>query len=315
MAMAATRLAPTGKFQDRDVTADGQPRASVDLTRLETLWLNTGTLCNLECAGCYIESSPRNDRLSYLSLREAEAFFIEAVGADTRQIGITGGEPFMNPEIMAIIGSALGRGFEVLVLTNAMKPMALKQEELLALKEDYGERLVIRVSLDHYTQAGHEAERGVNSWGPTIQGLRWLSANGFALTIAGRSFTDEREEKMRGGYADVFDAEDIALDARDPVALTLFPEMDKAKDVAEITVDCWDILDVRPEGQMCATSRMVIKRKGAARPTVVSCTLLPYDEAFEMGKTLADSLGSVKLNHPYCAQFCVLGGASCSPVD
>ncbi len=63
---------------------------------------------------------------------------------------------------------------------------------------------------------------------------------------------------------------------------------------------------------MCATSRMVIKRKGAAASTVVSCTLLPYDQAFEMGATLAEARGAVKLNHPHCAKFCVLGGGSCS---
>jgi hypothetical protein len=54
---------------------------------------------------------------------------------------------------------------------------------------------------------------------------------------------------------------------------------------------------------------------------VVPCTLLPYDEAFEMGATLASSLvadggmfrdGAVKLCHPHCAKFCVLGGGSCS---
>lgn len=313
--MAATKISAPTKFQNPDVTADGQQRASISLARLETLWLNTGTLCNLECAGCYIESSPRNDRLAYLSLGEAETFFDEAASLGTSQIGITGGEPFMNPEIMAILGAALGRGFEVLVLTNAMKPMAQKQEALLALAAEYGEQPAIRVSLDHYTQAGHEAERGPNSWGPTIEGLRWLSANGFSLTIAGRTFVDEPEQKMRDGYARLLKAENIALDAQNPTALTLFPEMDIGRDVAEITVDCWDLLGVRPEAQMCATSRMVIKRKGAARPAVVSCTLLPYDEAFEMGETLAESLGEVKLNHPYCAQFCVLGGASCSPSD
>ena len=39
---------------------------------------------------------------------------------------------------------------------------------------------------------------------------------------------------------------------------------------------------------MCASSRMVVKRKGAARPAVVACTLLPYDPQFELGRTLAD---------------------------
>ena len=57
---------------------------------------------------------------------------------------------------------------------------------------------------------------------------------------------------------------------------------------------------------------MVIKRKGADRPAVVACTLLPYDGQFALGDTLADAPRSVALNHPHCARFCVLGGASCS---
>jgi hypothetical protein len=92
----------------------------------------------------------------------------------------------------------------------------------------------------------------------------------------------------------------------------LFPEMDAAVDVPEITEACWGILHVSPDAMMCATSRMVVKRKGAARPVVLPCTLLPYDEQFEMGPTLAGAQGKVKLNHPHCAKFCVLGGGSCS---
>jgi hypothetical protein len=93
----------------------------------------------------------------------------------------------------------------------------------------------------------------------------------------------------------------------------LFPEMEGDADVPEITERCWGILGKRPEEVMCATSRMVVKRKGAARPVVVSCTLLPDDEGFEMGATLAAAARPVKLNHRHCARFCVLGGASCSP--
>ena len=57
---------------------------------------------------------------------------------------------------------------------------------------------------------------------------------------------------------------------------------------------------------------MVVKRKGADTPTVLSCTLLPYEPEFDMGPTLKDAEASVQLNHPHCAKFCVLGGASCS---
>ena len=63
---------------------------------------------------------------------------------------------------------------------------------------------------------------------------------------------------------------------------------------------------------MCASSRMVVKAKGAERPHVVACTLLPYEEEFALGETLAGASGKVMLNHPHCARFCVLGGASCS---
>jgi hypothetical protein len=63
---------------------------------------------------------------------------------------------------------------------------------------------------------------------------------------------------------------------------------------------------------LCARTRRAVQRRGAPRPVVLSCTLLPYDSAFEMGESLAEASGAVPLNHPHCAKFCVLGGASCS---
>ena len=89
------------KFRDPDVTATGERRASVDLESLETLWFNTGTLCNLTCSNCYIESSPKNDRLVYISVAEVRTYLTEiaALQLPTREIAFTGGEPFMNPEI------------------------------------------------------------------------------------------------------------------------------------------------------------------------------------------------------------------------
>jgi hypothetical protein len=67
----------------------------------------------------------------------------------------------------------------------------------------------------------------------------------------------------------------LEIDADDPSRLALFPEMRVDEDVPEITEQCWGILDRSPDSVMCASSRMVIKRKGALRPAVVSCTLLP----------------------------------------
>ncbi len=313
------------KFQSPDITATGQARAGVRLRALETLWVNTGTLCNIECANCYIFSSPRNDRLVYIALDEVAGYLdeIEALDLGTKEIGFTGGEPFMNPQMCDMLAHCLERGYRVLVLTNAMQPMQRSRvkKQLLSLNEAFAERLTLRVSLDHYSRELHDNERGAGTYDRTIAGTRWLAENGFKLNIAGRTCWKEPIEKERAGYAALFARLGIPLDANDPSELVLFPEMDAAIDVPEITTECWSILGLSPENIMCASSRMVVKRKGAEKPAVIACTLLPYDRNFEMGSTLAQSLdattgairdGEIKLNHPYCAQFCVLGGGSCS---
>ncbi len=300
------------KFRDPRHTARGDARAHVALRQLETLWINTGTLCNLACKTCYIESSPTNDALVYPTLAEVEDYLDEAEALGTREIGFTGGEPFMNPDMVAMMRSALERDFQVLVLTNAMRPMRRFDEQLDALKATLGSRLTMRVSLDHYTQALHEAERGPNSWDKAVAGCKWLSDRGFRLAVAGRRLANESEEAARAGYARLFAEHGLQIDALDAAALVLFPEMDEHADVPEISEACWDLLGVSPNSMMCASSRMVVKRKGAPRPVVVACTLIPYDDRFELGETLADAHGEVDLNHPHCARFCVLGGASCS---
>ncbi|HEY0625425.1 MAG TPA: radical SAM protein [Allosphingosinicella sp.] len=287
------------------MTAKGERRAYVALEWLETLWINTGTLCNLACKSCYIESSPTNDALVYLTLAEVEAYLDEAQAVGTREIGFTGGEPFMNRDIIPMLASAQRRGFEVLVLTNAMRPMRRFEAQLKALPR---ERITFRVSLDHHTRAVHEAERGAGTWEKALDGLRWLSEQGFRLAVAGRSLAGEDAAEARAGYDRLFAELGVSVDG----GLVLFPEMDAAADVPEITEACWGILDVPPSAMMCASSRMVVKAKGAERPHVVACTLLPYDAQFALGQSLSDASGKVMLNHPHCARFCVLGGASCS---
>jgi uncharacterized Fe-S cluster-containing radical SAM superfamily protein len=312
-------------FSDPDLTLDGEQRALVRFRTLETLWFNTGTVCNIECAHCYIESGPRNDRIAYLTVADVLPYLdeIRSLGYPTREIAFTGGEPFMNPDMTAMAGLCLGRQFELLILTNAMKPMQRPRvkDDLLDLNNAYGDRLKLRVSIDHFTEARNDQERGAGSFGSTLEGLSWLVSNSFGVAIAGRTCFGEDEATLREGYARLFRENGIPLDANDPADLILFPEMDARARVPEITAACWGILDVSPDAMMCASGRMVVKRKGATETTVLPCTLLPYDPAFEMGASLSAAAtadggnfdrGSVKLNHPHCAKFCVLGGGSCS---
>ncbi len=196
------RLDPR-KFRDPFVTADGEKRAQVALKSLDTLWFNTGTLCNLTCQHCYIELSPKNDRLVYLSAAEVAEYLdeIETGGSPTSLIGFTGGEPFMNPELPAMLEDVAvprlsGPGADQCDEADGqMKPA------LLRLRERFGDRLTIRVSIDHYGRAVHEAERGRRSWQPTIDGLLWLARNGFSLHVASRRLSGEPEAAIRAGFA------------------------------------------------------------------------------------------------------------------
>ena len=304
------------KFQDPLVTSDGSDRATVGLKRLETLWFNTGTLCNIECANCYILSSPTNDALVYLTAADVEGYLDEIAerGLGTREIGFTGGEPFMNPEMTDMARLALERGFEVLILTNAMRPMMRRhvREPLAELIAEFGDRLTLRVSLDHYTARHHDAERGKGSFEITLDGMRWLRDQGAKMAVAGRTIWGEEEAAGRAGFADLFASEGFEIDPARPAELVLFPEMDETVDVPEITTACWGILGKSPADVMCSNARMVVRRRGAEAPAVLACTLLAYDEEFELGVTLAEANRPVALNHPHCAKFCVLGGASCS---
>ena len=311
-----TPLLSAEKFNNPLITAKGEQRASVALSDPQTLWFNTGTLCNIECENCYILSSPKNDALVYITADEVRDYLdqLEIRNWGVREIAFTGGEPFMNPEIIEITRASLERGYDVLILTNAMRPMMRKSMRagLLDLNGAYPGKLTMRISVDHWDSVNHDKERGAGTFEKTIEGMAWLEENGFAMAVAGRTVWGESDATSREGYATLFAEHGFDIDARNPAQTVLFPEMDETVDVPEITSACWGILDKSPDAMMCASSRMVVKRKGANKPAVLACTLLPYAPEFELGSSLEEAEGSVQLNHPHCAKFCVLGGASCS---
>lgn len=304
------------KFQDPQRTAKGDERASVAFSNPTTLWFNTGTLCNIECLRCYIDSSPTNDALVYISKDEVVDYLDQIAERQwpVTEIGFTGGEPFMNPHMIDSARECLERGFDVLILTNAMRPMMRPKvrEGLLALNAAFEGKMTLRISLDHHLARHHDEERGAGAFEASLEGMRWLRDNGFKMTVAGRTIWGEKEDDARAGFAALFKREQFQIDAANPASLVLFPEMDDTADVPEITTDCWSILNKSPSQVMCSSSRMVVKRKGAQHPSVVACTLLPYEPEFDLGRALEDAEKSVFLNHPHCSKFCVLGGASCT---
>jgi molybdenum cofactor biosynthesis enzyme MoaA len=299
------------KFKNQKVTADGSNRAFIEARNIKTLWFNTGTLCNIECRNCYIESSPKNDSLAYLTFVEVKSFIDEAVDKNlgTNEIGFTGGEPFMNKDIMKMIDYSLRKGFKVLVLSNAMKPMLNRTKELIKLNHS---NLTIRVSIDHYEKEKHEEIRGKNTYDVMLQGLKWLNENNFNYTLATRLLWNEKEEDLRKNFGTFIKNNNLRLDTNSPKELVTFAEMDEKIDTPEITTSCWNILNKDPNDVMCSWSRMVVRKKNSKNPSVIACTLLPYADEFDLGETLTNSLQKIYLNHKHCSKFCVLGGSSCS---
>ena len=304
------------KFQDPNYTLNGDIRASVSFQKFKTLWFNLGSQCNIECKNCYIKSSPRADHFVYLKPNDILPYLdeIDTISKNRIEIGFTGGEPYLNPDVIELSEIVLQRGHKLLILTNAMRPMMRPkvQKGLLTLKQKYGNKFTLRVSLDHYTEEGHDKERGKGSFRRALEGLNWLDENSFLINIAGRSEFSESEYDAILGYHELIERNKWKIDLDNKEMLTLFPEMDENIDVPEISKNCWSILNVQPRDMMCATSRMVVRRKNETGTSVLACTLLWDDKQFETGKTLKDSMRPVKLNHPHCSKFCVLGGASCS---
>jgi len=302
------------KFQHPHKTLKGEERAFVDMVELKTLWLNTGTLCNLECQNCYIESGPKNDRLLYLTKDDVLPYIkeIKEKSLPVNLIGITGGEPFLNPHIIDIIETVLRAGHKALILTNAYKVISRWDKKLLLLNKVFHEKLFLRVSLDHFTKEVHEQERGSNTFFPTLENIRWLINNDFNVSIAGRFLQSESYNEALDGFRLLFQKNEIPLKLSED-NLVLFPEMDsKNLDTPEITTSCWSILGKSPESLMCSSERMILKPKGQDKTKVQACTLIPYEKEFELGESLSESSKKVFLNHPFCSSFCVLGGSSCS---
>ncbi|MBH88072.1 MAG: radical SAM protein [Pelagibacterales bacterium] len=299
------------KFNHKYITALGDERAYVKFNGLNTLWFNTGTLCNISCEGCYIESSPTNNKLLYLTQKDVEKYLkqIKKYNLSCNTIGITGGEPFMNKEIISILSLFIKENYNILVLTNAMQPMLNKIKELIKFS-NYS-KLTLRISLDHFNKEEHEKIRGINTWDKAIKGIRWLVNNNFRINIASRIINKD-EKIVRDGFAKLFKENNLDINAYNNDHLVLFPEMNLQDNTPEITKSCWEILDSNPKDMMCANSRMIVKRKEDSKTHVVSCTLIPYENNFSYGSNLKNSFKRVYLNHPFCSKFCVLGGASCS---
>jgi len=146
--------------------------------RLTTLWIQiTGTWCNLECVHCINASGPRDPWLAPLDGETIRRAIREAEALGVKDIYFTGGEPFLHPEILPLLASALEVA-PTSVLTNGTRINARIADALAKLAVDAPYSLEIRVSLDDVDPDLNDRVRGRRAWARAVRAIRLLDARG-----------------------------------------------------------------------------------------------------------------------------------------
>lgn len=281
---------------------------AVELTALDELWFQvSGTLCNLECTHCFISCSPKNDSFGYLSLETVEKTLEESLRHGVKEYYFTGGEPFLNREMVPILEATLRYG-PATVLTNGtvLKPEWL--ERLRAAEDASIYCLEFRVSIDGPTAEINDPIRGERTFERAMWGVGLLVENGFLPIITMTRTWDESEDgEILGAFRDV-----LAEHGYTRPRLKILPRL---KIGAEEQRTCGyeeyervtpGMMDEFDESQLICSHSRVVTDQG-----VYVCPILIDSPDANMGETLEQSLVAYPLRHGAC-YTCYLYGAICT---
>ncbi len=292
-----------------DQTSDGRPRGFINSYALDELWLHTGTACNLACPFCLEGSKPGDNRLQLMRFDDAKPYIDEALTLGVKQFSFTGGEPFINKDMVRILDYCLQRR-PCLVLTNATEPLIKRLKQLTPLL-DRENKLHFRVSLDHFDASKHDVGRGEGMFAMALQGMKALHEMGFALSVANQALPGILPEETAKKFADIFYAAGLPKDMQ-RIEFPEFYPPESDISAPQITQSCMTDFQTEKSRRdfMCAFSRMVVKIGGQTK--VYACTLVDDDPDYGLGETLAQSLQvPVSMKHHRCYS-CFQFGASCS---
>jgi len=293
------------------VTTDGKPRGFIHTHALDELWLHTGTACNLSCPFCLEGSKPGDNRLQLMHFGDAKPYIDEALTLNVKQFSFTGGEPFINKDIIRILDYALSYR-PCLVLTNATQPLIKRIHQLQPLLNRKNQ-LHFRVSIDHFNPIEHDKGRGTGMFALALDGMRQLHEMGFTLSVASQMIPNMPSEQVTQYYADVFRKTNLP----ENLHRVEFPEFYPPETVVsapQITQSCMQDFQTETSRRefMCAFSRMVVKQNNRCR--VYACTLVDDDVDYALAETLTESLQiPVSMKHHRCYS-CFKYGASCSEI-
>lgn len=283
------------------------PSPKVALTSLDTLWFQVGgTVCNLACTHCFISCSPTNHTHEMMRLDEVERYLEEAVRLGVREYYFTGGEPFLNPDMEAILEATLRVG-PASVLTNGLLLDPARCARLKRLEQGSDYSIDLRVSLDGYDAATNDPIRGEGTFERILAGVRNLAAAGLNPVITVTEVC--REAGTDAGKERFFELlRALGIDRPRLKILPVFQigaeaerggsyeSWQRLRD-GDLPAGAWDHLQ-------CSSCRMVTDQG------VWVCPILVNEPSARMGQTLADSLGPFPLDHPAC-WTCHVYGVSC----
>ena len=190
-----------GRFRHIIRRGEAPPEPKADRTVGARLWLYTNFDCNLKCAYCCVRSSPKAPRRA-LGLEHIRRIAKEARSLGVKEIFVTGGEPFVLPDIEAIV-AACAEAAPTTVLTNGM---LFSGRRLAALRALPRERVTLQISLDSPTPERHDRNRGRGAWARATSGIETARTEGFRVRLAATVADEAEAEEFR-----VFlDAEGVA---------------------------------------------------------------------------------------------------------
>lgn len=298
------------------VTAPTQATPTVSLKSLDVLWFQVaGTRCNLECSHCFISCSPHNDSYGYLTIDTVRERLEESIEWGVREYYFTGGEPFLNREMVEILELALQYG-PATVLTNGTVLKNAWVERLRRAEDDSPYCLEIRVSIDGPTPQLNDPIRGDGTFTRAMNGVELLVRYGFLPIITmTRTWSEEQDQSILGEFRDT-----LSQHGYTRPRLKILPRLKIGAESCR-TEGYGQFERVTPEllrefdmGQLvCSHSRVITDRGVAVCPI-----LLDYPAAI-MGDSLNDANRDFPLTFGACYTCYQYGSictnASSSPVE
>ncbi|HUP62079.1 MAG TPA: radical SAM protein [Thermoanaerobaculia bacterium] len=280
----------------------------VHLRALDTLWFQVaGTICNIECTHCFISCSPKNHSHEMMSLAEIEERLAEARVLGVREYYFTGGEPFMNRDMLAILEATLRQG-PATVLTNGMLLRADVCRRLRELFDASEYSLDIRVSLDGFDRESHDAIRGKGVWDRVMIGLRNLADVGLNPVITVTTAAEGVESAQgRTRFLELIRGFGFARPRLKVLPLFRIG----AEETRTRAYEDWERLtresltDEEASVLQCSSCRMVTS-KG-----VFVCPILIEEPEARMGDTLKETLRPFPLRYGAC-HTCWVDGVTCT---